>query len=137
MKLTKSRGALALAAVLSLPTLAAAGESGPRAVHISQQPLVMRLSKDEFRIAFGIEAPGCAARGCSGHIHYRVSWRAEDGTLVSESKRVSYSVPASYGRTMIVDRQYFDTAEGAHTTDVVRVTVSRITCEPRAVATRL
>jgi len=31
-------------------------------------------------------------------------------------------------RTMTVDRQYFDTAEGAHTTNVVRVTVDMITC---------
>jgi hypothetical protein len=29
---------------------------------------------------------------------------------------------------LTVDRQYFDTAEGAHTTDIVRVTVESITC---------
>jgi hypothetical protein len=29
---------------------------------------------------------------------------------------------------MRLERQYFDTAEGAHTTDVVKVTVDRITC---------
>ncbi len=92
----------------------------------------MRLSKDEFRIAFGIDVPGCAARGCTGHVHYRIAWRTEDGTLVEETKRVSYSVPPNYGRTMIVDRQYLDTAEGAHTTEVVRVTVKRITCEDSA-----
>jgi hypothetical protein len=37
-------------------------------------------------------------------------------------------------RTMTVDRQYFDTAEGAHTTNVVRVTVAMITCVDGAYA---
>jgi hypothetical protein len=31
-------------------------------------------------------------------------------------------------RAITVDRQYFDTAEGQHTTDVVKVSVDRITC---------
>ena len=29
---------------------------------------------------------------------------------------------------MTVDRQYLDTAEGAHTTDVIKVQVDKITC---------
>jgi len=128
MKLTVNRVGTALAAALLLPTLAAAADDVPRSARVTQEPLVMRLSKDEFRIAFGIDVRGCAAHGCSGHVHYRIAWRTEDGTLFAETKRVSYSVPANYGRTMIVDRQYFDTAEGAHTTEVVRVTVNRITC---------
>ena len=136
MKLTVNRVGTALVAALLVPTLAAAADAAPRAARVTQEPLVMRLSKDEFRIAFGIDVPGCAARGCSGQIHYRIAWRTEDGTLVAETKRVSYSVPPNYGRTMIVDRQYLDTAEGAHTTEVVRVTVKRITCEDGA-GTRL
>ncbi|HZC78684.1 MAG TPA: hypothetical protein VE258_13120 [Ktedonobacterales bacterium] len=136
MKLTVDRFGTALAAVLLFPTLAAAADDMPRPARVTQEPLVMRLSKDEFRIAFGIDVPGCAVHGCSGHVHYRVAWRTEDGTMVAETKRVSYSVPPNYGRTMIVDRQYLDTAEGAHTTEVVRVTVKHITCEHGA-GTRL
>lgn len=136
MKLTGPQAGAALAAALLAPVLSAAADAAPRAARVTQEPLVMRLSKDEFRIAFGIDAPRCAARGCSGQIHYRIAWRTEDGTQVTEARRVSYSVPANYGRTMIVDRQYLDTAEGAHTTEVVGVTVKRITCENRA-GTRL
>ena len=136
MKLTVNRVAAALVAALLAPALAAAADAVPRAARVTQEPLVMRLSKDEFRIAFGIDVPRCAARGCSGQIRYRIAWRTEDGTQVAETRRVSYSVPANYGRTMIVDRQYLDTAEGAHTTEVVGVTVKRITCEDGA-GTRL
>jgi len=93
-----------------------------RAAVLTQEPFVMRLSKDEFRIAFGINAPLCVANGCSGVIRYRVDWKTEDGTVVSELRRVSYELPAHYSRTITVDRQYLDTAEGAHTTEVVRVT---------------
>jgi len=89
------------------------------------------LSKDEFRIAFGVSAQGCALNGCSGLIHYRVKWKTEDGTVMSEFRRVSYNVVPHSSRTMTVDRQYFDTAEGAHTTDVVEVTVDTITCLDR------
>lgn len=136
MKLTVNRVGAALVAALLAPTLAAAADTAPRAARVIQEPLVMRLSKDEFRIAFGIDVPRCAPRGCSGQIHYRIAWRTEDGTRVAETRRVSYSVPANYARTMIVDRQYLDTAEGAHTTEVVGVTVERITCEDGA-GTRL
>ena len=136
MKLTVNRVTAALLAALLAPTLAVAADAAPRTARVIQEPLVMRLSKDEFRIAFGIDVPRCALRGCSGQIHYRIAWRTEDGTQVAETKRVSYSVPANYGRTMIVDRQYLDTAEGAHTTEVVGVTIKRITCEDGA-GTRL
>jgi hypothetical protein len=97
-------------------------------VVLTQEPYVMRLSKDEFRIAFGLSAPGCAARGCSGVIRYRVAWRTEDGLRVSEMRRVSYAVPAHYSRAMTVDRQYLDTAEGAHTTEVMTVDIDGISC---------
>ncbi|HYM27897.1 MAG TPA: hypothetical protein VET66_07090 [Steroidobacteraceae bacterium] len=136
MKLTVTRVGTALAAALLFPALAAATDAAPHSARVTQQPLVMRLSKDEFRIAFGIDVPGCAAHGCSGQIRYRIAWRTEDGTLIAETKRVTYRVPANYGRTMIVDWQYLDTAEGAHTTEVVGVTVKRITCESGA-GTRL
>jgi len=97
---------------------------------LTHDPLVMRLDKDEFRIAFGIAARACLSRGCSGVIRYRVDWKTEDGALLSEVKRVTYSMPPHAARTITVDRQYFDTAEGAHTTQVVRVSVERISCSP-------
>jgi hypothetical protein len=117
----------------ALPELGVAATSphAPRsAASLSQDPVVMRLSKDEFRIAFGINAVRCATRdhGCNGVIRYRVDWKAEDGTTRSEIKRVNYIVVPRSSRALAVDRQYFDTAEGAHTTDVVKVSVDLITC---------
>jgi hypothetical protein len=38
------------------------------------------------------------------------------------------TVSPGNGRTITVDRQFFDTAEGAHTTDAVKVSVNSITC---------
>lgn len=115
---------------LALATLGIAGvaSAAGRPVSLSQEPLVMRLSKDEFRIAFGIDAGQGAAAGCEGLIRYHVDWKAEDGLLRSESRLVSYSVSPQASRTIAVDRQYFDTAEGRHTTDVVRVRVDSISC---------
>jgi len=97
------------------------------AVSVTQEPLVMRMSKDEFRIAFGIDAGRCSASGCYGVIRYRVSWRAEDGTTGADVKQVSYSVAPSTLRSIVVDRQYFDTAEAEHTTEIIRVSIDRIT----------
>jgi hypothetical protein len=119
---------LATAVVAALPTLAGAGVPHAHAAFLTHEPLVMRLSKDEFRIAFGVNAQGCATHGCSGMIRYRVDWRTEDGMMASEYKRVSYTVLPNYERALTVDRQYFDTAEGAHTTEIVKVTVATITC---------
>ena len=121
---------LAIAASLAaLPALAAnAAAVSTRAVSLTQDPVVMRLNKDEFRIAFGLNAERCASAGCNGVIRYRVDWKTEDGTTRSEIKRVSYTAVPSAHRALTVDRQYFDTAEGAHTTDVVRVSVEMITC---------
>ena len=117
------------ASLAALPALGAnAAAVSTRAVSLTQDPLVMRLSKDEFRIAFGLNAERCAAGGCSGVIRYRVDWKTEDGTMRSEIERVSYTAVPRANRAMTVDRQYFDTAEGAHTTDVVRVSVDMITC---------
>lgn len=120
------------ASVAALPALGigATGVAPARAVSLSQEPVVMRLGKDEFRIAFGINADRCASstHGCSGVIRYRVDWKTEDGTTRSELKRVSYAVVPRSSHSLTVDRQYFDTAEGAHTTDVVKVSVDLITC---------
>jgi hypothetical protein len=101
-------------------------------VALTQAPLVMRLSKDEFRIAFGVNGERCFPSGCHGLIRYRVSWKAEDGVTRSEVKRVNYSVYPLSRRSITVDRQYFDTAEGEHTTDIVSVSVDLITCHEEA-----
>jgi hypothetical protein len=114
-------------ALLSLGAAGVASAAGP-AVSLTQDPLVMRLSKDEFRIVFGIHAQQSAGRGCNGVIRYRVDWKTEDGTSRSEIRLVSYRVSPSASRSITVDRQYFDTAEGQHTTDVVKVSVNRISC---------
>lgn len=121
-----------LVAACAIPALTVAATNHPatRSVSLSQDPVVMRLSKDEFRIAFGIDAARYATsdRGCAGVIRYRVDWKAEDGTARSEIKHVSYVVVPRSSRALTVDRQYFDTAEGAHTTNVVKVSVDMITC---------
>jgi hypothetical protein len=101
-------------------------------VSLTQSPLVMRLSKDEFRIAFGINGEHCSPKGCHGSIRYRVHWKTEDGVTRSEVKLVDYTVLAHAGRSIVVDRQYFDTAEGRHTTEVVAVSVDHITCHEGA-----
>jgi hypothetical protein len=110
-----------------LSTVYASAAPAAHGATLTHAPLVMRLSKDEFRIAFGVAAPDCTA-GCSGVIRYRVNWKTEDGAVISEFKRVGYRVSPHAGRTITVDRQYFDTAEGAHTTEVVSVHVSHISC---------
>jgi hypothetical protein len=107
---------------------AATAKSSTHSVSLTQDPVVMRLSKDEFRIAFGLNGERCAQNGCNGVIHYRVEWKTEDGATHTDSKRVDYMVSPRAPRAMTVDRQYFDTAEGAHTTDVVKVSIERITC---------
>jgi hypothetical protein len=130
MKMT----ALSLMAILTSAAAAGAEPASPRSVSLTQEPLIMRLNKDEFRIAFGINGERCGINGCSGMIHYRVDWKTADGTLRSENKHVSYTVSPLAPRTIAVDRQYFDTAEGQHTTDVVRVRVDAITSAAATVA---
>jgi hypothetical protein len=106
--------------------------SAKRSVSLVGTPLVMRLNNDEFRIAFGIDGKQCLPGGCSGLIHYRVHWTTPDGVARSEVRRVSYRISPDAARTIAVDRQYLDTAEGAHTTDIVGVSVERITCQDGA-----
>ena len=119
---------ISLMAMMTLSASAGATPLSERSVSLTQDPLVMRLSKDEFRIAFGINGERCGANGCSGMIRYRVDWKTADGATRSEIKHVSYTVSPLAPRTIAVDRQYFDTAEGQHTTDVVRVSIDKITC---------
>jgi hypothetical protein len=99
-----------------------------RSVSLTQDPLVMRLNRDEFRIAFGVSAEQCGARGCNGVISYRVDWKTEDGTIRSERKQVNYAAPPGAARTIAVDHQYFDTVEGRHTTEIVKVSVDKMSC---------
>ena len=119
---------LSLAALLSLS--AGAGIAGPRAhsVSLTQDPLVMRVSKDEFRIAFGINGEACPTNGCNGVIRYRVDWKSADGVTRSETRRVAYIVSPRAARTIAVDRQYFHSAEGRDTTEIVKVKVDAISC---------
>jgi hypothetical protein len=119
---------LSLMAMVTLSAAAGAAPRGGRSVSLTQDPLVMRLNKDEFRIAFGINGERCGENGCSGIIRYRVDWKTTDGTTRSEIKHVQYTVSPRAARTIAVDRQYFDTAEGQHTTDVVKVRIDAITC---------
>jgi hypothetical protein len=127
---------ISLMAMMTLSAGAGAAPTSKHSVSLTQDPLVMRLSKDEFRIAFGINGERCGARGCSGLIRYRVDWKTADGATRSEIKHVSYTVSPLARRTIAVDRQYFDTAEGQHTTEVVRVSIDRITCRDNGVDQR-
>jgi hypothetical protein len=120
---------LSLLALAALCTGANAAPDTGRSISLTQEPLVMRLNKNEFRIAFGINGERCGANGCSGIIRYRVEWKTEDGMTRSEIKHVNYTVSPRASRTIAVDRQYFDTAEGQHTTDVVKVRVDAISVD--------
>jgi hypothetical protein len=128
--LTISLSLMAMLAIASCVLSEGADAAPPakRAVSLTQDPLVMRLNKDEFRIAFGINGERCEANGCSGIIRYRVEWKTQDGATRSEIKHVNYTVAPRTRRTIAVDRQYFDTAEGQHITDVVKVSIDAITC---------
>lgn len=118
-----------LAFVVLAITNASAEPASKLKVSLTQDPIVMRLNKDEFRIVFGINGEACAPGGCSGTIHYRVDWQTAEGThRSSDAKQARYQISPSARRTITVDRQYFDTGEGQHTTDIVKVTVEKITC---------
>ena len=119
---------LPLCLMAMLASSAGVASATARSVTLSQSPLIMRLDKDEFRIAFGINGDGWGAAGCRGMIRYSVDWKTADGMTHRETKHVSYTVSPLARRTIAVDRQYFHTAEGQHTTDVLKVTVDAITC---------
>jgi len=98
-------------------------------VSLTQDPLVMRVGKDEFRIAFGLDAASCHESGCSGSIRYDTTWQTDDGQRSTERKTVAFDIPAGAERSLSVDRHYFDTAEAQHTTQIVGVAVDRISCD--------
>ncbi len=115
-------------AALCIGAVAGAADVADHSVVLSQDPLIMRISKDEFRIVFGINGERCGLQGCSGLIRYRVDWKTPDGTTRSEVRHVNYTVSPHASRTLTVDRQYFDTADGQPTTDVLKVSVDAIPC---------
>lgn len=128
--------ALALAA---LPCASAVAADDSCKVSLTQDPLVMRVGKDEFRIAFGLDGASCKDSGCSGVIKYNTTWEAEDGTRSTEQKSVSFEIPNGAQRSLSVDRSYFDNGEARHTTQVVGVSVDRISCDgaaPKELASR-
>ena len=88
----------------------------------------MRIGKDEFRIAFGVNGEQCQGDACSGSIKYQTTWKTENGATNVERKQLSYEIPHGASRTVAVDRHYFDTAEGKHTTQIVQVSVDQVSC---------
>jgi len=118
-------------AVLGAASIASAAPADACAVSLTNDPVVMRLNKDEFRIVFGVTGDQCATEGCSGVIRYKADWKTESGATRSDNKLVSYTVPRGANRTIAVDRHYFDTAEGQHTTEIVKVSVDDVSCTDR------
>jgi hypothetical protein len=116
-------------ALVALPAAGAFAAPGTCSVSLTQDPLVMRIGKDEFRIAFGLDAATCKENGCSGTISYNTTWETEDGQRSTEKKTVAFNIPDGAERSLSVDRSYFDTAEARHTTRVVSVDVDRINCD--------
>jgi len=126
-------------AITAVPIGSAIAAPSTCSVNLSQDPLPMRIGKDEFRIAFGLDGASCAENGCSGSIRYKTTWQTEDGTQSHEVKSVGFTIPNGATRSISVDRHYFDTAEAQHTTQIVAVDVDQISCEPsatRAIASR-
>ena len=109
---------------------ASAGSAASRksTVSLTQEPLVMRLDKDEFRIAFGVNAEQCGANGCDGVISYRVDWKDADGTIRSEQRQVNYAAPPGANRTIAVDHQYLAGARGEHEIQIIKVSVDQMSC---------
>jgi hypothetical protein len=138
MKISGLLGVGLLAAAM-LPSGAFAA-SNVCSVSLAQDPVIMRLGKDEFRIAFGLSGEHCAQPGgCAGTINYRADWKAEDGTLRNEHKQLAFTIPDGAKRSLVVDRHYFDTSEGKHTTDVTLVSIENVSCDAtvaRATASR-
>ena len=98
------------------------------AVTVTEEPVIIRMDKDEFRIAFGVSGERCQESGCAGVIRYKAAWRTENGEQSVESKLLSYDIPNGASKSIAVDRHYFDTSEGKHTTELVQVTVDDVSC---------
>ena len=129
----------ALLALALLNTTSVFAASQSCSVGMSQEPVVIRVGKDEFRIAFGLNGEQCATAGCNGTIAYSAAWKTDDGLARSEQKHLNFTIPDGAKRSLVVDRHYFDTSEGKHTTDVTTVKVDSVTCESsdaRATAAR-
>lgn len=126
---------LALLAVLCFDGLAAAAPETSCTVSVNHDPLVMRIGKDEFRIAFGVGSDHCGADECRGVIRYTAEWTTDDGASRSDNRLLDFTVPRGARGSIAVDRNYFDTAEGEHTTAIVKVSVDAVSCE-RAMAMR-
>ena len=124
----KSTNLLTVALMTLLPWTCVFAQPGTCGVTLTQDPLVMRIGKDEFRIAFGLDAATCKEAGCSGVIKYNATWQADDGTRNSEQKTVGFSIPSGAERSLTTDRSYFDNGEAQHTTEVVSVDVAEISC---------
>jgi hypothetical protein len=107
------------------------------AVTVTNEPVIIRMNKDEFRIAFGVAGDQCADGGCAGAIRYKATWKTDDGAQSVDSKVLSYDIPSGSKQSIAVDRHYFDTSEGKHTTDLVDVRVDDVSCaRPRLTADR-
>jgi hypothetical protein len=123
--------------VLALAVGNAAAAEASCAVNVTDEPVVIRMDKDEFRIAFGVAGDACEKGGCAGVIRYHAAWRTEDGTESTDDKVLSYEIPSGAKRSIAVDRHYFDTSEGRHTTDLVGVKIDDVSCAtPRLSAER-
>jgi hypothetical protein len=118
---------IAMLLVAMLPVGNAAAAAAACSVSVNEQPVVMRIGKDEFRIAFGVNGDACQ-NGCAGTIRYQAAWRTDDGVTNVDRKQLSYSIPDGATRSIAVDRHFFDTAEGKHTTDIVHVSVDEVSC---------
>jgi hypothetical protein len=116
-------------AFAALPCTGAFATEGTCSVGLTQDPLVMRVGKDEFRIAFGLDGSNCKDTGCSGTIRYNTTWETEDGVRNTEQRSVAFNIPNGAARSLSVDRSYFDTAEAKHTTEIVGVDVNQISCD--------
>jgi hypothetical protein len=112
-----------------LPIAAAAATPETCKVAVAADPVVIRLDKDEFRIAFSVAGEECRRSGCTGAIRYKAAWRTDDGVERTDQKLVSFDIPNGASRSIAVDRNYFDTGEGKHTTDVVEVRVDDVSCQ--------
>ena len=101
--------------------------SGKRSVSLTRRLLVMRLHKDEFRIALDSTAVGCEASGLQ---------RGDPlpGALEDRGWRGDLRVQAGQLQRAVAQREddhrgppVFDTAEGIQTIEVVKLAVEHIT----------
>ena len=115
---------------LSVGDVFAATPAATCAVEVTKDAVIIRMDKDEFRIAFGVSGDRCEQSGCAGVIRYKAAWRTENGQEAVDTKLLSYDIPNGANHSIAVDRHYFDTSEGKHTTDLVEVTIDDVSCAP-------